>query len=72
MGEVLRMEQILTEILEKYAEKTDKQSQRNPDNQRKAYLAGKAEGLRLAKGLLHMIAEYGHSDRGEYAEISKI
>lgn len=65
------MEEMLTEILEKYAEKTDKQSQRKQDNQRKAYLAGKAEGLRLAKGLLSIIAEYGHSDRGEYAEISK-
>jgi hypothetical protein len=66
------MEEMLTEILEKYAEKTDRQSQRNRDNQRKAYLAGKAEGLRLAKGLLNIIAEYGHSERGEYAEASRI
>lgn len=66
------MEQILMEILEKYADKTETQSQRNPDDQKKAYLAGKAEGLRLAKGLLHMIAEYSHSDRDKYAEISRI
>ena len=67
-----QVEEMLTEILEKYAEKTAKQSQRNRDNQRKAYLAGKAEGLRLANSLLNMIAEYGRSDRGEYAEASKI
>ncbi len=42
------MEETLARILEKYAEKSEKHSRRNLDSQRKAYIAGKAEGLRQA------------------------
>ena len=64
------MEEILNRILENYAEKTEKQSRRNLDNERKAYMAGKADGLRQAKALLHMIVEYGPAESGEFVEVS--
>lgn len=55
------MEEMLTYILERYAEKTEKQTNRNSDMQKKAYMNGKADGLRLAKDLLCMLNEHRHS-----------
>ena len=63
------MEATLAYILEKYAKKTEKQLQRNLDIRKKSYMAGKADGLRLAKDLLHMIIEYGHNESGDTAEV---
>jgi hypothetical protein len=54
------MEEMLAYILEKYAEKTEKQTSRNSDMQKKAYLSGKADGMRLAKDLLRMLNEHGY------------
>ena len=54
------MEEMLACILEQYAEKTEKQSQRNLNKRNNAYMAGKAEGLRLAKDLLSLIDEHRH------------
>ncbi len=33
-------------------------------------MAGKADGLRQAKALLHMIVEYGPAESGEFVEVS--
>ncbi len=64
------MEETLACLLEKYAEKSDKYSRRNLDSQRKAYMAGKAEGLRQAKALLNMLVDYPPARSGELAEAS--
>jgi hypothetical protein len=53
--EALGMEELLACILEQYAEKTEKQSQRDLNTRNNAYMAGKAEGLRLAKDLISLI-----------------
>jgi len=62
------MEEMLMCILEKYAEKTEKQTQRNEDLQKKAYMSGKADGLRLAKDLLYMLSENFNANESELAE----
>jgi hypothetical protein len=54
------MEDLLTQILDRYAKVTETRSERNPDQQRSAYIKGQADGLRLAKDLYSMLVEYGH------------
>ncbi|MEE8470959.1 MAG: hypothetical protein V3S51_06490 [Dehalococcoidia bacterium] len=54
------MNEKLIGILEDFAEKTEEQAQRDKDAQRKAFRAGKAEGLRLARDLVEIISENGH------------
>ena len=66
------MEATLSHILEKYAARTQKQSQRNLDIWEKSYLAGKADGLRLAKDLLHIIIKYGHDESVDPDEVSTL
>ena len=53
------MNKQLISILEQYADETHEDSEKDRDEQRKAYKAGKAEGLRLAKDLLELVSEYG-------------
>jgi hypothetical protein len=62
------MEEMLIYILEKYAEKTEKQTQRNGDLQKKAYMSGKADGLRLAKDLIYMLSENINANESKLAE----
>jgi len=66
------MEATLTYILEKYAARTEKQAKQSLDIREKSYLAGKADGLRLAKDLLHMIVKYGSAENSELAEAPKL
>jgi len=61
------MEDLLTHILDRYAKVTETRSERNPDQQRSAYIRGQADGLRLAKDLYSMLIEYGHMDKSETA-----
>ncbi len=55
---------ILINVLEKIADETKKQSQKDQDMSRKAYKAGKADGLAVAKDLLKIISRNGHAVRG--------
>jgi len=56
------MEDLLTQLLDRYAKATETRSERNPDQQRSAYIKGQADGLRLAKDLYRMLVQYGHVD----------
>ena len=55
---------ILINVLDRIADETKKQSQKDQDVRRKAYKAGKADGLAVAKGLLKIISRNGHAVRG--------
>lgn len=56
---VVSVNEELISLLQEYAEKTEKQSHQSHNEWRKAYQAGKAEGLRLAKDLIEIIGENG-------------
>lgn len=61
--EVAEIDEKLVVILEEFADKAERQSHREQDAWRKAYRAGKAEGLRLAKDLVEIIGDGGLNDR---------
>ncbi|MEE8373889.1 MAG: hypothetical protein V3R87_09230 [Dehalococcoidia bacterium] len=50
--------------LERFAETSRQYSLQDQDIQTRAYMAGKADGLALASGLLRTINKNGHSERG--------
>ena len=54
---------ILINVLDRIADETKKQSQKDQDVRRKAYKAGKADGLAVAKDLLKIISRNGHAVR---------
>ncbi len=53
--------------LERFAETSREHSLQDHDVQTRAYMAGKADGLALASGLLRTINKNGHSDRSQGA-----
>ena len=65
------MEETLARLLDLYAEKSEKLSRRNSTGERKAYMSGKAEGLRQARALLLMLSHAASAERGELAEASR-